>query len=198
MTKIFSFALCLLLFCADASYAADSVVSPGYIDTLQKKAEFGDTISQFNLGVLYHNGQGVPQDNKKAAEWLRKAADKGDADAELNLFVLYANGQGVPQSNEDAAKWCQLAAEAGNVNAQLILSTLYKKGQGVPKNDRLATGWFVRAAQNSGNAHPLAGPLKSNEVQRSRSLFIMLSLVIGFATLFLVFNFMKGKNNEEF
>jgi TPR repeat protein len=34
-----------------------------------------------NLGRLYHNGQGVPQDYAKAREWYEKAAAKGDASA---------------------------------------------------------------------------------------------------------------------
>ena len=30
--------------------------------------------AQFNLGVMYHKGQGVPQDYKTAVKWYRLAA----------------------------------------------------------------------------------------------------------------------------
>ena len=45
-----------------------------------KKPLTRDTLcAQYNLGVLYVNGQGVPQDLEKAAELFQKAADQGDA-----------------------------------------------------------------------------------------------------------------------
>ncbi len=45
----------------------------------------GDVFVQFNLGLMYHTGQGVTQDLKQAAEWYQKAADQGDAAAQSNL-----------------------------------------------------------------------------------------------------------------
>jgi TPR repeat protein len=44
-------------------------------------ADRGDADAQFDLGVLYQNGQGVPQDYAAALNWYRKAADQGNADA---------------------------------------------------------------------------------------------------------------------
>ena len=41
-----------------------------------------------SLGLLYQNGQGVPQDYAKAREWYEKAADKGDARAKAALERL--------------------------------------------------------------------------------------------------------------
>ena len=40
-------------------------------------ADQGYHAAQFNLGVLYANGDGVPQDLAQAAEWYRKAAEQG-------------------------------------------------------------------------------------------------------------------------
>ena len=39
------------------------------------KAEAGDAIAQYNLGVMYEKGQGVEQDFKEAVKWWQKAAD---------------------------------------------------------------------------------------------------------------------------
>jgi hypothetical protein len=48
-------------------------------------AEAGDATAQYNLGVMYAEGQGVPQDDEEAAKWFRKAAEQGDADAQCTL-----------------------------------------------------------------------------------------------------------------
>ncbi|MEP6880280.1 MAG: caspase family protein, partial [Nitrosospira sp.] len=42
-----------------------------------RKAEQGNADAQYNLGVIYRNGKGVPQDDAKAVEWYRKAAAQG-------------------------------------------------------------------------------------------------------------------------
>src|SRR5689334_6799617 len=54
-------------------------------------AEAGDANAQYNIGMLYARGQGVPQDYRQAAEWYRKAAEQGVAAAQYNLGVMCAN-----------------------------------------------------------------------------------------------------------
>src|SRR5712691_8471260 len=49
---------------------------------LRQEAEQGHAEAQFNLGLMYIDGQGVPQDYTQAAQWLRKAAEQGDATAQ--------------------------------------------------------------------------------------------------------------------
>ncbi len=44
---------------------------------LRPLAQEGDATSQFNLGVMYHKGYGVPQDYKEAVRWYRLAAEQG-------------------------------------------------------------------------------------------------------------------------
>ena len=69
------------------------------IANLSVKAILGYANAQYNLGLAYDNGQGVPQDDAQAVAWFRKAAEQGDANAQHNLGYAYANGQGVPQDN---------------------------------------------------------------------------------------------------
>ena len=73
-------------------------------------AKQGDAKAQYNLGVMYNNGQGVPQDYAEAGRWTRKAAAQGHADAQSNLGLMYRKGQGVPQDYVQAHKWYNLAA----------------------------------------------------------------------------------------
>ena len=77
-------------------------------------AEQGHADAQYNLGVMYDNGRGVPQDYVKAAKWYRLAAEQGHADAQHNLGVMYVHGQGVPQDHVQAYMWFNLAATGGD------------------------------------------------------------------------------------
>src|ERR1700734_2433937 len=76
----------------------------------QPLAEQGDANSQYNLGLLYARGEGVPQDYQKAIVWYQKAAEQGVPAAEYNLGVMYANGQGVTANPQEASKWFLQAA----------------------------------------------------------------------------------------
>ena len=77
-------------------------------------AEAGYDAAQNNLGLMYDQGQGVPQDYKEAVKWYRLAADQGLADAQTNLGVMYSNGQGVLQDNVMAHMWYNIGAANGN------------------------------------------------------------------------------------
>ena len=80
-------------------------------------AEQGEAVAQYNLGVMYDNGYGVPQDYKEAVKWYRLAAEQGEAVAQYNLGLMYANGRGVPQDAPTAYMWFNIAAASGNKGA---------------------------------------------------------------------------------
>ena len=73
-------------------------------------AEQGDAIAQNNLGYMYDNGKGVPQDYAEAVKWYRLAAGQGYAAAQNNLGLMYKDGHGVPQDYVRAHMWLNLAA----------------------------------------------------------------------------------------
>ena len=79
---------------------------------------------QYNLGVRYQLGEGVPKDLGKAAELLQKAADQGYAPAQLNLGELYEKGEGVPKDLGKAAELYKKAADQGNQRAIINLKRL--------------------------------------------------------------------------
>lgn len=110
-------------------------------------AEQGDVSAQFNLGVMYANGQGVPQGHKEAVAWYRKAAERGDADAQSNLGAMYGQGHGVPQDYKEAMVWYRKAADQGNATAQHNLGLMYANGQGVPQDHKEAVDWYRKAAE---------------------------------------------------
>ena len=113
-------------------------------------AEQGDAKAQFHLGLMYANGEGVPQDYQEAVKWYRRAAEQGDARAQSNLGLMYDKGQGVPQAYQEAVKWYRRAAEQGRPSAQYNLASMYYSGQGVPQDYVLAHMWANLAASQGG------------------------------------------------
>ena len=111
-------------------------------------AEQGDADVQFNLGLMYNRGKGVPQDYVEAVKWYRLAAEAGDANAQNNLGFMYQNGQGVSQDYAEAVKWWRLAAEQGNASAQNNLGFMYDAGDGVLQDNVMAHMWYNIASDN--------------------------------------------------
>lgn len=87
------------------------------LDKFKPLAESGNTLAQFNLGVMYRQGQGVAADDKQAVAWWSKAAEQGHVEAQDNLGLRYARGQGVAQDWVQADMWFTIAAAAGNETA---------------------------------------------------------------------------------
>jgi TPR repeat protein len=116
-------------------------------EACQKAAEQRDADAQFNLGVMYHNGEGVTQDYKQAVKWYTLAAEQGYADAQFNLGVMYHNGEGVTQDYKQAVKWYTLGAEQGDADSQFILGLIYKNGTGVTQDYKQTIKWHTLAAE---------------------------------------------------
>ena len=115
---------------------------------LRPLANQGDAGAQFNLGLMYARGEGVPQNQAEAVNWFRLAADQGHVDAQNTLGFTYSFGAGVPQNYAEALKWYRLAADQGLASAQFFLGGMYANGQGVPQDYVLAHMWFnLSAAQ---------------------------------------------------
>ncbi len=111
-------------------------------------AKQGNAEAQFFLGVMYEQGQGVPQDYAKAVKWYRKAAEQGYADAQHTLGVMYEYGEGVPQDYAEAVGLWRKAAEQGYAKAQYNLGAMYGNGLGVPQDYVQAHTWFDLAASS--------------------------------------------------
>jgi hypothetical protein len=117
----------------------------------QKLAEAGDAHAENWLGVLYHNGEGVTQNDATAAAWYRRAAEQGFAVAQFNLAAEYVAGAGVAHDDTQAAKWFGEAAKRGYVPAERELGTMYFRGRGVERSTAEAVKWWQEAA-NAGDA----------------------------------------------
>ena len=115
-------------------------------------AEAGDRKAQYSLGVIYNNGDGIPQDYGQAAKWWKLAAEQGSAAAQYQLGILYLNGNGVLQDYKQTVKWWGLAAEQGYAAAQYQLGVLFRNGQGVLQDYKQAVKWWRLAAEQGSAA----------------------------------------------
>jgi hypothetical protein len=102
--------------------------------------------AEFNLAMLYANGQGVDQDDARAVELLKKAANSGEAAAQTALGIRYAEGDGMPANPQAAIEWYRKAADQGYGWAQMLLGLAYATGDGVAQDFVEADTWFVLAA----------------------------------------------------
>ena len=105
---------------ADYQKGFDAYEKENYATALKEwtpLAKQGNAVAQYNLGVMYDNGLGVPQDYQTAVRWYTLAAERGIAKAQYNLGLMYDNGQGVPQDYIRAHMWFNISVSTGYENA---------------------------------------------------------------------------------
>ena len=66
---------------------------------------------------MYGAGQGVPKDQKKAAELFKQAAEGGSPGAQQSLGSALKLGEGIETDVIEALKWFIVSARAGNKDA---------------------------------------------------------------------------------
>ncbi len=115
----------------------------------RQAAEAGYAHAQYELGVLYQNGQGTAVRYDSAMLWYQKSAAQNNALSWNNIGSLYSSGLGVPQ-NKTKALECYLRASSlndgiGAMNAAFC----YENGKGTPK-DRRKAAYYYRLAVERG------------------------------------------------
>ena len=113
--------------------AASTVSRPSAIDhdaqanslgSLRKLADRGDADAQWQMGVRYHNGEGVPRDDAQAMQWFLRAAEQGHVIAQATLGAYYWAGRGVPQDLSKSYFWSAIALAQGDENSKSRLEGL--------------------------------------------------------------------------
>jgi hypothetical protein len=97
---------------------------PMSLADLRKFASQGDADAQWQMGVRFHNGEGVPHDDAQAIQWFRRAAEQGHVTAQATLGAYYWAGRGVPQDLSQAYFWSALALAQGDENSKSRLEGL--------------------------------------------------------------------------
>jgi TPR repeat protein len=91
---------------------------------LQSRSNSGDREAQNLLGVRHFTGDGLPQNNLKAAELFTRSARQGLSKAQFNLAYMHHKGIGLNQDYTKACVWYKAAAEQGHNEAQESLDSL--------------------------------------------------------------------------
>lgn len=107
---------------------------------------FGDSKddgeSQYQLGMMYYQGEGCETNNEDAVKCFRKAAAKGHVFAQERLGTMYFWGDGVVTNNHETVKWLSLSAEQGNCPAKMFLNIMYVQGMYAEADLEEVSKWY--------------------------------------------------------
>ncbi|MEZ9298916.1 hypothetical protein BH581_05545 [Vibrio splendidus] len=88
---------------------AQSQQRPDVVQLLEEAYQ-GQLEAQLSVAYLYLSGEGVEQNDEKAAEWFITAANNGSPEAQTQLGLMYLSGSGVQVSQAEAVTWIGMAA----------------------------------------------------------------------------------------
>jgi TPR repeat protein len=116
----------------------------------KQAADMGIGTAAYNLGTLYYNGQGFPQDYATALHWFQLAAQRNDPYAEFQLGIMAGDGKGLDANVNAEMQWYKKAAEQGLPAAQYNLAVMYHNAEGVDKQDDVTAYAWLLLAQRGG------------------------------------------------
>ena len=134
-----------------ALVVAESHTSQKYFYA-KRAAERGNARAQFDLGLMYANGNGVAKNEELALMWFTRASENNFAKVLTVKKVLNTrvHAPKVVNTKRTSQKFsfAKKAAKRGNVRAQFDLAMMYRNGEGVSKDELLAFNYFHKAARN--------------------------------------------------
>ena len=121
------------------------------ITQLKPLSDEGFSPAQYQMGLIYQHGYGVPKSAEKAFELFEKSAQQNYPDAQFELALIYSEGKLVKKDLIKAFELTHKAAKKGLSNAQFNLAVMYANGEGVKQDNYHAARWYTLAA-NQNNA----------------------------------------------
>ena len=113
----------------------------------KQAADMGIATAAYNLGTLYYNGQGFPQDYAQARHWFELGAKRNDPYAEFQLGIMAGDGKGMAVDVNEERRWYLKAAEQGLSAAQYNLAVMYHNAEGGDQDDVTAYAWLLLAGR---------------------------------------------------
>lgn len=95
------------------------------VKLLKNAARQGQEGAYFLLGLIYGNGEILPQDTIEAKKWYQLGADSDDKYSQYNLGCLYMASDGVAEDCEAAIGLLLPLAEQGDLDARLKVGVCY-------------------------------------------------------------------------
>ncbi|MGC4072545.1 MAG: TonB family protein [Nibricoccus sp.] len=129
--------------------AEDNETKPDYeaaAKWYQRASSGGSGAADWQLGMLYETGEGVPQSYDQARACYERAVERGIEAANMRLGLFYLEGWGVKPDRAKMLSLITRAADSGYVPAMNMLSGMYFAGIGVVRDSKQALAWTERAA----------------------------------------------------
>jgi hypothetical protein len=112
-----------------------------------RSAELGHPVSQYNLAMMYSNGESVYVDYQQAVYWFNKSAEQEFPPAQYRLGEMYYfQWGGLPRDLDKAIGLFEKAAKQGDPDARMNLAMLSGTGEGLPLDTEKAFFWLMQAA----------------------------------------------------
>lgn len=119
-----------------------------YADSLEEKAELGDSRAQVKLAMEYESGTNRPNNIDHAIQWYKQAAMQDNTTAQFNLGQIYKNGYGIAQDSKQAIYWFTRAATQNHPPSQFYLGEIYEYGLSGKVDLYNASLWYQIASHN--------------------------------------------------
>ena len=132
----------------------------------------GDSRARALIGMMYVDGEGVPQDDAEALRWFRLSADHGHAIGQWMLGAMYAEGRGLPRDYVLAYMWFNFATARfeGKLREDIVavrdeVAAQLSRAERA-RGQELARNWRPRSVAGSEDASP--NPFKAELERRAR------------------------------
>ena len=153
----------------------------------------GDSVSKYNLALLYYYGKFKQKDAARAEGLFREAADAGHALSAYNYAVIEEKKGNL----EQARMYYRVAAAGGHIASQLVVGQDYEH----LGDFQSAHGWYKRASENdNGEAYFLLaelffrGKLGKPEIDRACS-YMSASKELGYPKAIKFFDVLERKES---
>lgn len=140
----------LYRFAAQNQTAASYPQLEAFVEAAHKKAEMGDTSSEYLYGMMLAGFPQLGHRDTDALPWFLKAAQKGQRQAQYAVGSSLLFGRGCRCEETKAEIWLRKAAEADEPHAQVALAEFALRGTPDAAGIQKAKLWLERAAA-SGN-----------------------------------------------
>lgn len=126
------------------------------LESYQLAARKGDVVGEFDLGLIYEKGKGIPVNYAKAKELFTRAASQGYSEAMTQLADMYFNGLGVTRSEQQALQLYKKAASLGDADALYQLGLLSETGVATKLDFPNAVNYYYQASAKGNEKAKLA------------------------------------------
>ncbi len=119
-----------------------------YIQRLEQEVQGGYRKAYHLIALEYEKGKIVPQDFKKAREWLEKGAALNFGSAQIDLARYYYHGLGGEKNLQKAQEWYAKAEELTDITTRHNLGLVYFNGEDAQQNYAKARELFLLITQS--------------------------------------------------